>query len=533
MKIIGNTVGMGLPKPNLMQNDPTKGDYVKGKEQFLKQAGGNNLLVVTFTDEDGTLTPSHTYDQIKEWVNNGGSAVLTDGKVWYNLATVSDSLIRFERTVIAESGALYVYYVIPMIGEMTKIESINDGATVDLDTSMTQSGKAADAKAVGDITAVSAEYDEDAKTVSFKNALGAEVFSLDLSMLSVGEVVRGELSVSVTDVSVAEGSSGTFTITLASAPNITQIVYLTSSDSTKVSVSPASLSFNADNWNEPQTVTVTALQDEDEVGDSVSITATSKNVEAKIIAVTVNDDDGYELFDGKQIVSIILAKDIVSDADAGTTTYRDRATGEEFVKDWVNYKPYPTRVQTRNGAAAYTDTQARSVLESNTTGAYTLMFIGTTPWGASGPGAGLFNGVSPSFYNYYGPNGWDTMAITMDKMYYTTVDGTQAETSIAKTDLALLKSQLPSWSQHIAAFSFNADGTITAIIDNIEAYKAPAPDNFAKWDWNLDGWSWNYLRYNTMTSYGNIIVNDALTAEDIDKFYTKYLSVNFTSGQTD
>ena len=33
-KIIGVTVGSQLPKPNLMQKDPTKGDYVKGKEQF-------------------------------------------------------------------------------------------------------------------------------------------------------------------------------------------------------------------------------------------------------------------------------------------------------------------------------------------------------------------------------------------------------------------------------------------------------------------------------------------------------------------
>lgn len=41
-KIIGNTVGMGLPKPNLMQNDPTKGDYVKGKEEFLAQAGAGS-----------------------------------------------------------------------------------------------------------------------------------------------------------------------------------------------------------------------------------------------------------------------------------------------------------------------------------------------------------------------------------------------------------------------------------------------------------------------------------------------------------
>ena len=41
-KIIGVTVGSPLPKPNLMQDDPTKGDYVKGKEEFVKQIGGGN-----------------------------------------------------------------------------------------------------------------------------------------------------------------------------------------------------------------------------------------------------------------------------------------------------------------------------------------------------------------------------------------------------------------------------------------------------------------------------------------------------------
>jgi hypothetical protein len=88
-----------------------------------------NLLVVTFTDENGTLTPSHTYDEIKAWVNNGGHAVLTDGKVWYNLATVSASIVRFERTVIAESGSLYVCYIIPMMGDMTKTSSQYDHTT--------------------------------------------------------------------------------------------------------------------------------------------------------------------------------------------------------------------------------------------------------------------------------------------------------------------------------------------------------------------------------------------------------------------
>lgn len=40
MKIIGNTVGTTIPKPNLMQTDPKKGDFVKGKEEFIKQNPG-------------------------------------------------------------------------------------------------------------------------------------------------------------------------------------------------------------------------------------------------------------------------------------------------------------------------------------------------------------------------------------------------------------------------------------------------------------------------------------------------------------
>ena len=36
-KIVGTPVGTTLPKPNLMQTDPKKGDYVGGKEEFAKQ----------------------------------------------------------------------------------------------------------------------------------------------------------------------------------------------------------------------------------------------------------------------------------------------------------------------------------------------------------------------------------------------------------------------------------------------------------------------------------------------------------------
>lgn len=53
-KIIGITVGSQLPKPNLMQTDPRKGDYVKGKNEFLEDPRLIGPKGDPFTYEDFT-----------------------------------------------------------------------------------------------------------------------------------------------------------------------------------------------------------------------------------------------------------------------------------------------------------------------------------------------------------------------------------------------------------------------------------------------------------------------------------------------
>lgn len=59
MKIYGNTVGTTLPKPNLDQTDPKKGDFIKGDRTFLK--GDDGAVFVPSVDEEGILS----------WTNNG------------------------------------------------------------------------------------------------------------------------------------------------------------------------------------------------------------------------------------------------------------------------------------------------------------------------------------------------------------------------------------------------------------------------------------------------------------------------------
>ncbi len=165
-----------------------------------------------------------------------------------------------------------------------------------VDSTLTKSGQAADAAAVGDrLSALSeenvksAELDED-NMVSFKNADGVVLFTLDLSELGT-PASYGNLVLSAESLTIEEGGTGAFTVALDSAPSANQIVYLAVSDNTRLTVSPVTLTFTPANYAEPQTVTVTALQDEDEYDDTITVTLTSKKVDGKQLVVTVSDID--------------------------------------------------------------------------------------------------------------------------------------------------------------------------------------------------------------------------------------------------
>jgi hypothetical protein len=85
-KIIGNTVGMGLPKPNLMQTDPSKGDYVKGKEKFLEQVQSGGIV----TDE---RIASAVEKYLKENPSSGGVNFETDTSL-----TLKDGVLSINTT---------------------------------------------------------------------------------------------------------------------------------------------------------------------------------------------------------------------------------------------------------------------------------------------------------------------------------------------------------------------------------------------------------------------------------------------------
>ena len=100
----------------------------------------------------------------------------------------------------------------------------------------------------------------------------------------------GDIVTSVSGLSINEGGTNTFTVTLSTAPTNDQVIAL-SSNNADVTVSPTSLTFTSENYGTAQTVTVSAAEDDDTTNDVATVTLSSKGVTNKTISITVTDND--------------------------------------------------------------------------------------------------------------------------------------------------------------------------------------------------------------------------------------------------
>ncbi|MDO9139132.1 MAG: Calx-beta domain-containing protein, partial [Methylobacter sp.] len=109
------------------------------------------------------------------------------------------------------------------------------------------------------------------------------------------------LTLSKTTLSTSEdGSSDSFTVKLNAQPTANVTVTLTGLDATEGSLSATTLTFTPANWNTPQTVTVTGVDDDLIDGDiTYTLTATTSgdsaynggNTKTATVAVTNSDND--------------------------------------------------------------------------------------------------------------------------------------------------------------------------------------------------------------------------------------------------
>ena len=120
----------------------------------------------------------------------------------------------------------------------------------------------------GQVVTVSAAEDDDlvdGTATLTHTASGGGYDSVEVEATAT-EIDNDTASLVIADapVTVEEGDTASYSVRLATKPSATVTVRLSrSSGDTDLSVDPASLTFTATNWNEPQDVTVSAREDED------------------------------------------------------------------------------------------------------------------------------------------------------------------------------------------------------------------------------------------------------------------------------
>ncbi len=180
-------------------------------------------------------------------------------------------------------------------GDVTVTVSSDDGAaaSVSSDGGATQAGSVdltftVDNWATEQTVTVTGVEDDDTRdetpSISFGVA-GQEYNTLDVTAVSVGVSVTDDdtpgITVSETSVSMLEQDTDTFTVALTTEPSGDVTVTVSSDDGAAANVSKdggatqaesIDLTFTSTNWNSPQTVTVTGVQDSDTNDEELSIT---------------------------------------------------------------------------------------------------------------------------------------------------------------------------------------------------------------------------------------------------------------------
>ncbi|HUQ04276.1 MAG TPA: hypothetical protein VM261_17375 [Kofleriaceae bacterium] len=166
----------------------------------------------------------------------------------------------------------------------TTVASVNTPTTLTFTTSNWNTYQNASIAGVEDVDTTA-----DAATIT--------VSATGLSSKTVGVTINDNDTLTIvampTSVSVNEGASTTFNVTLSNQPSSNVSVGIASSNGAVMTIgnNPATLSFTTSNWNTAQTVTVNGVADADAIDGSANAVLSSLVTVNRNVAVTVLDDD--------------------------------------------------------------------------------------------------------------------------------------------------------------------------------------------------------------------------------------------------
>ena len=158
-----------------------------------------------------------------------------------------------------------------------------------------------------------------------------EIKKVPITLVNIDREKFGSITPSVTNISVAENEASNFTVVLSQAPTYDQLVTIESENIDILTVKPSQITFNKDNWNVPQIVTIKGIYDSESKEDKLcAITLSNKNVKSKVINTTIANIDGKTISLSIPSSEMIAGAKLETDGSVGTSTGVGR-----YVTDYV------------------------------------------------------------------------------------------------------------------------------------------------------------------------------------------------------
>ena len=195
--------------------------------------------------------------------------------------------------------------------------SVTDFAAVDAIT-LTIAANQASGEATFTLSPMNDAIDEDNETVSVSGTTSVTGLSITSTQMTIRDDDTRGVTVTPTILTIDEGGSEEYTVVLTSQPTSAVTVSVTRSGDDDITVNKPSLTFTASNWNTAQTVTVSAVEDDDAVHGTATIThsVTSSGdysgETASPVSVTERDKDS-----ASTIVTLRVSPDEVSESSSG------------------------------------------------------------------------------------------------------------------------------------------------------------------------------------------------------------------------
>ena len=277
----------------------------------------------SITFESGETTKGVTFTATQDDTDDDGEKVLlafgslpaqvTEGDNSQSTISITDDdvpQVRVEFALaaysVAEGATQTVSVTLSADPERTVVIPISaanqDGAS-GADYSVTASVTFESGETAKGVTFTAAQDDIDDDSESVRLAFGTlpdrvsePATNPSATVTILDDDARGVM-VSPTSLPVDEGMTAEYTVVLKSEPTGSVTVTVKDpTDNTDVTAGPASLTFDENDWDTPQTVTVSAVQDADGVDDPATVTHTVSGADyaretVPDVIVTVDDDE--------------------------------------------------------------------------------------------------------------------------------------------------------------------------------------------------------------------------------------------------